>query len=170
MSEPLTQSAALLFERHGAAVYRRCLALLRHDELARDAVQEVFVRVVAQLGRFRGQSSALTWLYSVATLHCLQQLRNHRRRDGKLAGLQAAGEPPPSPAVEDRLTVAALLEGAEPALQQIVVLRLIDGMTADEVAEVTGLSRKTVTRKLQGFIAAARARLQRPDLASEVCP
>ena len=66
--------------------------------------------------------------------------------------------------------MVGLLENAEPELQQIVVLRLVDGMTADEVAEVTGLSRKTVTRRLQGFIVEARAQLQRPDLGSEVCP
>jgi RNA polymerase sigma-70 factor (ECF subfamily) len=155
------QSAAQLFERHGATVYRRCLALLRHEEQARDAVQEVWVRVVAQLGRFRGDSSPLTWLYSVATLHCLQQLRNHRRQAEKLTALPV--EEPAAVVLEDRLTVAALLEGAEPELQQIVVLRLVDGMTAEEVAEVTGLSRKTVTRRLQAFLDEARARLGAPE-------
>jgi RNA polymerase sigma-70 factor (ECF subfamily) len=161
--------AAILFERHAAMVYRRCLAILRHEDLARDAVQEVFVRVVAQLPRFRGQSSALTWIYSVATLHCLQQLRNRRLQARKLAAVEPPAEPT-SPALEDRITMAGLLDAAEPELQQIVVLRLVDGMTAEEVAEVTGLSRKTVTRRLQGFIAEARAQLRRPDLGSEVCP
>jgi RNA polymerase sigma-70 factor (ECF subfamily) len=165
-----TQSAAALFERHGAMVYRRCLAILRDQDLARDAVQEVFARVVAQLGRFRGQASALTWIYSVATLYCLQQLRNNRRQAQKLVALGAEQEGAAEARLEDRITVAALLEQAEPELQQIVVLRLVDGMTAEEVAEVTGLSRKTVTRRLQGFISEARARLQRPDLGSEVCP
>jgi RNA polymerase sigma-70 factor (ECF subfamily) len=169
MAGSARESAAQLFERHGATVYRRCLALLRQEELARDAVQEVWVRVVAQLGRFRGQSSALTWLYSVATLHCLQQLRNHRRQTEKLVALHAE-EPPAATVLEDRLTVAALLDGASPELQQIVVLRLVDGMTAEEVAEVTGLSRKTVTRRLQKFLEEARARLQGPARHREVGP
>src|SRR3954452_4306832 len=87
------ESAAQLFQRHGATVYRRCLALLRHEDQARDAVQDVWLRSVAQRGRFRGQSSALTWLYSIATRHCLQQLRNHGRQTEKLGAL-----PPDQPA------------------------------------------------------------------------
>jgi RNA polymerase sigma-70 factor (ECF subfamily) len=165
MTSSARPSAAALFERYGATVYRRCLALLRQEELARDAVQEVFLRVVAQLGGFRGESSPLTWIYSIATLYCLQQLRNQRRSERKLHDLLATADPPPTASLEDKVALAALLEGADREVQQIVVLRLIDGMTGDEVAELTGLSRKTVTRRLQEFIAEARA-----DLGREAAP
>jgi RNA polymerase sigma-70 factor (ECF subfamily) len=166
-------SVSALFAQHGALVYRRCRALLGQEDAARDAVQEVFLRVLAQRGSFRAASSAATWIYSIATLYCLQRLRNQRRHQLKLEHLaRTAGDGSPTGVgQEDRLTLAALLEACEPEVQQIVVLRVIDGMNGDEVAEVLGLSRKTVGRKLQRFLGQARARLsQEAPPAPEVSP
>jgi RNA polymerase sigma-70 factor (ECF subfamily) len=166
-------SVSELFRQHGALVYRRCRALLGQEDAARDAVQEVFLRVLTQRSAFRGESGAATWIYSVATLYCFQRLRNQRRHQLKLEHLTldaAAGAATPAAYQEDRLTLAALLEACEPDVQQVVVLRLIDGMTGDEVADVLGLSRKTVGRKLQQFLGQARARLSRERPSPEVSP
>src|SRR5207249_2071237 len=123
------------------------------------AVQAVFLKVVERGQTFRGESSALTWLYGIATLHCLQQLRNRARHERRLrAEGQSRSEAQP-PTLDERLTVLALLDGADEALQQMVFLRHVDGMTVEEVAEVVGFSRKTVTRKLQAFAISARGRL-----------
>src|SRR6185436_2175003 len=65
-----------LFERYHGVVYRRCLALLRQPDDAAEAVQEVFTAAVSGLGRFRLQSQPLTWLYAIATRHCLKHLRD----------------------------------------------------------------------------------------------
>ena len=65
-----------LFERYHGVVYRRCQNLLRDPHDAEEAVQEVFVAAISGFGRFRLRSAPLTWLYSVATRHCLQRLRN----------------------------------------------------------------------------------------------
>lgn len=167
---PPDLSAGTLFERHGAMVYRRCLALLGKEDAAHDAVQEVFLRMLAQRGAFRGESSFATWIYSIATLYCLQRLRNQRRHHLKLEHLARQPAPPDASHPDDRLTVAALLEDCNPEVQQIVVLRIVDGMHGEEVAEVLGLSRKTVTRKLQRFLAQARARLAHPAPPTEVSP
>src|SRR4051812_45165121 len=68
--------AGELFERYYGVVYRRCLALLKQPDDAAEAVQDVFASAVAGLGRFRLRSAPLTWLYAIATRHCLQVLRN----------------------------------------------------------------------------------------------
>src|SRR5438445_12025923 len=86
----LTSMSALpptaeLFERYAAMCYRRCLELLGTPDLAGDAVQAIFVRVLEHRGSYRGQSSPIGWLYGIATLHCLQQLRNQSLQRLKLA-------------------------------------------------------------------------------------
>jgi RNA polymerase sigma-70 factor (ECF subfamily) len=148
-----------LFDRYGAMVYRRCAAILRSDEAARDAVQEVFLRVIERRRQYRGESSPSTWLYAVATLHCLQQLRDQAGRIAKLA--QLSEQPPDKSArsPEERLAVAKLLDGEPDDVRLMVYLHYVDGMTMDEVADVVGFSRKTVSRRVHGFLASARAHL-----------
>ncbi len=60
---------------HDRSVLRVALNLLRSEEDARDAYQEVFLRTYRSLGGFRFQCSFRTWLYRIATNVCLDQLR-----------------------------------------------------------------------------------------------
>jgi RNA polymerase sigma-70 factor (ECF subfamily) len=148
----------VLFERYGAMVYRRCVAILKSDDAARDAVQEVFLRVIERRHQFRGESAPSTWLYAVATLHCLQLLRDQAGRRAKLATLD------PTPAVvdpgpEEYLALVELLDSEPEEVRLMVYLHYVDGMTMDEIATTVGYSRKTVSRRVQSFLAAARARL-----------
>jgi RNA polymerase sigma-70 factor, ECF subfamily len=146
-----------LFERYGGMVFRRCAAILRNDEAARDAVQEIFLRVIERRRQFRGDASPVTWLYAIATLHCLQQLRD---RAGRLAKLALYGDEPRTAGARDpaeRLAVFELLEGEPEDTRLMVYLHYIDGLTMDEVAAAIGLSRKTVSRRVNEFLASARA-------------
>ena len=52
-------------------VYGLALRMLWHPEDARDATQEILIRVVTRLGTFRGESAFLTWVYRVAVNHLL---------------------------------------------------------------------------------------------------
>jgi RNA polymerase sigma-70 factor (ECF subfamily) len=146
-----------LFERHGAAVYRRCRGMLRDEASARDAVQEVFLKAHLQRGSFRGDASPFTWLYAIATTHCLQQLRNARLRAHKLEQL-GREEPPRGTSPDERLRTMALLAGFPLDVQQIVYLRHVDGLDMEEIAQATQLSTKTVSRKLQDFAERSRDR------------
>jgi RNA polymerase sigma-70 factor (ECF subfamily) len=152
---PLASSTEL-FERYGAAIYRRCKAMLGDESSASDAVQEVFLKAHLQRASFRGEASPFTWLYSIATTHCLQQMRNSKRRAGKLASL-GKEDPPPAPgAPDERLRTMALLESFPLDVQQIAYLRHVDGLDIEEVARATHLSTKTVSRKLQDFAERSR--------------
>ena len=69
-----------LFRQHGADVFRRARYLLGNDEDAKEATQEVFLRVMRTTRAFAGESSVGTWLYRITTNHCLNTLRDKRRR------------------------------------------------------------------------------------------
>src|SRR5512143_3873274 len=73
------EAAARLYREYGPAVYRRCLRLLRDRDAAQDATQEVFVKLVSNMGRLEGRGEVLPWIYRVATNHCLNLGRNTRR-------------------------------------------------------------------------------------------
>jgi RNA polymerase sigma-70 factor, ECF subfamily len=148
-----------LFDRYGAMVYRRCRSILGREEAARDAVQDIFLRVMEKSPLFRGEAAPSTWLYAMATLHCLQRLRDHRAHGAKLDRLATATSGRAASSPEDRLTVSRLLDRQSDELRLMVYLRYVDEMTMDEVADLVGYSRKTVGQRVQDFLASARAQL-----------
>jgi RNA polymerase sigma factor (sigma-70 family) len=72
-----------LVRRIQDSVYRLALRMLWHPEDARDATQEILIRVVTRLGSFRGESALLTWVYRVAANYLLTT-RKSRLEEQKL--------------------------------------------------------------------------------------
>jgi RNA polymerase sigma-70 factor (ECF subfamily) len=146
-----------LFERYHGVVYRRCLALLRQPDDAAEAVQEVFTAAVTGLGRFRLRAAPLTWLYAIATRHCLQTLRNRGTHELKAVLLvENTTHNPDAAALADvgRMLGALSLEELE-----LVAHAFRDGLTQDEIADVTRQSRKTVGKKLKALSAKLKLQL-----------
>ncbi len=141
--------AGALFERYYPAVYRRCLALLRQPDDAAEAVQEVFAAAVAGLGRFRLRAQPLTWLYAIATRHCLQQLRNRSVRELKHALFVDAAHA--TPELDARRDLERVLQALSLEELELVAHAYRDGLTQEEISEVTRQSRKTVGKKLRAL-------------------
>jgi len=149
--------AAALYRTFGPAVYRRCLKLLRDPEAAKDAAQDVFVKLVRDIDRLE-DAAALPWIYRVATNHCLNLLRSRRRRGTELDADDDALDL--SPAVESpypaRALARAVLARFDQGTQAVAVGILVDGMEQEELAQALGISRKTVQRRLERFLERAR--------------
>ena len=148
-----------LYARHAGAVLSRCRWLLGDAEAAKDATQDVFTRALRALPEFRAAASPSTWLLSIATHHCLNELRAGRARWKvevvRLAELKRDEGVVP----EKRELVRALLARAAPEEQEVAVMYYVDELTQAEIAAATGRSLPTVRKRLRGFLAAARAAL-----------
>ncbi len=150
---------AELYRTWGPAIYRRCLRLLRDPEAARDATQEVFRKALSSPGKLADPATGLPFIYRVATNHCLNERRNAGRRgETELVDLDLAAILPDFP---QRRLVQRVLSRFDSRTQSIAVGVLVDGMEHEEVADVLGISRKTVSRKLARFLEHARKYLER---------
>jgi len=120
-------------------------------------VQEVFLRAVVHAGEFRGEASPLTWLYRISTNLCLNRLRDRKQHlpiELFESALPERSQTPEARAVS-RQAAVALLGDLDARTQAMIVYRYLDGMTQDEIAELTGWSRKTLGKKLRRFEEAA---------------
>jgi RNA polymerase sigma-70 factor (ECF subfamily) len=153
--------AAELYRLHGPAVYRRCLRLLKEPEAARDATQEVFVKLVRDMERLSDRETVLPWIYRVATNHCLNLRRNASRRgdDAAMPDLEVA-DPAGPERYPDRTLARQVLARFDEATQAVAVGVLVDGMEQEELAEALGVSRRTIARKLERFLEGARRLLE----------
>jgi RNA polymerase sigma factor (sigma-70 family) len=140
------------YRRYGPMVLRRCRRLLRDEEAALDALQEVFLNLARRPKRDRAQSPA-SLLHTIATRVCLNRLRGLRRHpvgelDEQLLAIAQAGED-----LERRWTVRSLVDrvfGREPpSTRTIAVLHWVDGMTLEEVAAEVGMSVSGVRKRLR---------------------
>lgn len=150
-----------LYREFGPVVYRRCLRLLGDKEQARDATQEVFVKLLRE-ERLSGEGAkVLPWIYRVATRHCLNLRREARQGRWRLDGAGALDvvADPVAPYPERRLAQQVLAR-FDATTQAVAVAVLVDGMEREEVAGALGLSRRTVHRKLARFLVGARRLLR----------
>ena len=160
-----------LYRELGPAVYRRCLRLLRDRSAAEDATQEVFVKLLRDLGRLQDRKTVLPWVFRVATNHCLNLRRDARKRgqDALCEDLDVL----PDTRVDgpdgypDRQLAQDVLSRFDEETQAVAVGVFVDGMEHKEIANMLGISRRTVSRKLDRFVESAREFLIRSETAGK---
>jgi len=140
-----------IYLRYGSVVYRRARRLLGDDQAAKDACQDVFLRLFRSLPDFE-RASPVTWLYKVTTNYCLNLIRDEIRHRKQL---EARATSEPSTAATPSL--ADLLRGFPEDLQEIAIYYFVDEMSQDEIARIAGISQRTVSNRLTAFRNLAKA-------------
>ena len=150
---------AELYEKHAAAVYGRCRYLLKDDAEAKDALQDVFVKVMQALQEFRGAASPTTWILRIATHHCLNLLRARKALWREQLRVVQAERRQETESPDRRELVRVLLSAAPEEAQEVAVLYFVDELTQAEIAQELGRSLPTVRKRLREFLACAREAL-----------
>jgi RNA polymerase sigma-70 factor, ECF subfamily len=140
-----------LSRQYGAMVLRRCRQLLRNEEDAVDACQDVFVRLIEHERRLDARYPS-SLLYRMATNVCLNRIRDRGRHpatpDEERLHAIACAEPPGGGS-EARMLLDWLF-GRHPASSRtIAVLHYVDGLTLEQVAAEIGLSVSGVRKRLR---------------------
>ena len=124
--------------------------MLADDEAARDATQEVFMRVIRAGGKVPVEPTPTAWLHCVTTNFCLNQLRD-RKRQGALLTLKYAPGTEVAPTGETRVTLLQILTRVPEELQDIAIYFFVDELTYEEIARLLGVSRRTISNRLAAF-------------------
>ena len=143
-----------LVVEHGDAIYRLALSLVRDRSLAEDVAQETLVKAWLALPSFRGDSSLRGWVLRIAHNTAISTLRQRRAVVIDPHELPEA-ETRPERSVESSVQSGAVLEEFVQALdlldelsRSIVVLRELEGLAYDEIAEVLDVPMPTVKTRL----------------------
>ncbi len=151
-----------LLGRYRAPVYGLCYRMTRNPEDARDLAQEIFIKVFSLLDRFDETYAFSSWIFKIATNHCIDHLRRQRLRFLSLDAMTTPeGEtvefplPDPGPAPDrvlerreamDRLeeVIAAL----PPHYRLITLLRHDQQLSYEEIADILELPLGTVKARI----------------------
>ena len=143
-------------------VYNIALRMTGNSEDAADMTQEAFIKAYNSLQSFRGDSKFSVWLYRIVSNVCLDFLRSNNRRptvslsveddDGEDAQLDVADESQsPELLLDRKLTRDSVRRGLDslpPDYRQILLLREIQGLSYDEIAQALSLEVGTVKSRI----------------------
>jgi RNA polymerase sigma-70 factor (ECF subfamily) len=169
-----------LLRQYQPQIFRFGMKMCRDTEDAQDVLQETLFAAARTLHGFRSASSVSTWLYAIARSFCIK-----RRRRGVFAPevVSLESDAPSARAAPDRALdpeqalagreVASALESAiaalDPEYREVLLLRDVEGLSAAEVAEVTGISVAAVKSRLHRARVSVRDRIA-PLLAPPTAP
>lgn len=137
-----------IYRRYGPAVLRKCERMLGNRPDAEDVVQTLFIDLL----RKERTDVDLPYLYRAATNRCLNLMRDRRRRQELL---DQHGEVllPVGPAGEGQVVSVELLtrlvESLDERSAEVFVYRYLDHLSQTEIAELMGITRRTVYTRLQ---------------------
>ena len=151
-----------LVTEHEKGVYAIAQRMTGNAEDAADMTQETFIKAYNSLSSFRGDSKFSVWLYRIATNVCLDFLRSRSRKptvslsvaddDGEETQMDIADESQsPEQLLERGLTRDAVRRGLKslsPEYRQILLLREIQGLSYEEIAEALVLEVGTVKSRI----------------------
>ena len=151
-----------LVTEHEKGVYAIAQRMTGNAEDAADMTQETFIKAYNSLSSFRGDSKFSVWLYRIATNVCLDFLRSRSRKptvslsmeddDGEETQMDIADESQsPEQLLERGLTRDAVRRGLKslsPEYRQILLLREIQGLSYEEIAETLTLEVGTVKSRI----------------------
>jgi len=154
----------LLFDSYKDKVFSIAVYSFGGDQTAAsDVSQQIFLKLMTNIGQFRGDSTFTTWLYRMVVNTCIDEQRKRRR-------FLPFGESIPMSKVEDRRgpekhyakrevadRVQAAIQELKPKFRLPILLKYVEGLSYEEIANVLSCSKGTVASRLnRGHQALAR--------------
>ena len=171
-----------LYARYGKQIFNTIYQWIGDYEEAADLTQETFLSAHKAREQFRGDAKVYTWLYRIAHNHCKNRFKQRGRQremegpslDAGLGGEGAEDEAAVTREIADwSQSPTRLLEQKElgaqinravnslaPEYRVVLVLREVDGLAYNEIADVTGLTLEAVKTRLNRARAMVRQKVE----------
>lgn len=183
-AEGEAEAFGVLLERYRAPIYGFICRQISDSHAGEELTQEVFLRAIARVEQFRGDSRFSTWLYQIARNLAFDHLRRMkvRRHESLDAPDRRGGSESPrvdrlrsrDPGALEALMRAELREQLESAIarlpddqREVFLLRQVDGLAFGEIARVVDASENTVKSRMRYALLKLREELRQSHAADE---
>ena len=144
-----------LYRRYAGKVFAKCISMLSDEGLARDAMQDIFIKVLLNLSRFSAQSTFSTWVYSITYNYCIDLIRKKKKLQmvytedvGKLSK-ETDEDVPDSVLLEmkqERLKM--VMQNLPPGDKAILMMKYIDDLSIKDIAEVLNKTESAIKMQI----------------------
>ncbi len=140
----------IIVRRYEGLVAKTVMGMLGNTQEAEDTGQEVFIRFYRAMGQYKGDSALGTYLTRIAinlSLNALKKQKTRKTNDLGKMEYQLSGEDL-TESIDNREVIENALSQLEPEFRSVVVLRLVEGYSTKETAEILKLPLGTVLSRL----------------------
>ncbi len=158
--------------QHAPAIYRFSLRMCRNAADAEDTLQDTLLSVASHLSEFAGRASLSSWIFALTRSACARRRRGLKNRPAQniedAPHLPSARPSPEEYTSQNELTAAltAALDRISETYREVLLLRDVEGLSANEAAEALGVSIDALKSRLHRARQALREALQ-PILEAE---
>ena len=141
-----------LYRQYGPMVLRRCRFILKNEEKALDAMQDVFVRLIERKEKITNVCSSL--LYTMATNVCLNKISSDKLRSGPEFDVIAEIVEDSTSAegtekIETSILLDCIFSERDSKDRQIAILHYVDGYTLEETSKIMKMSVSGIRKRLE---------------------
>jgi RNA polymerase sigma-70 factor (ECF subfamily) len=135
-----------LYSRYSPQIFRVCLGYTNDEYQAQDLVQETFIAVWNGLSGFRNEAQIGTWIFRIATNHCLRAVAKAKRMP--VAELPFNLAAPVEESVEERVSILYRCIAELDETERIIISLELEGLPQAEIASIVGLTSGNVRVKV----------------------
>jgi RNA polymerase sigma-70 factor, ECF subfamily len=154
-----------LYEHYGYAIYGRCMRILGDPHDAKDAMQEVFVKLLENEQVVRDADKIVPWLFAVATNYCFNLLRSRKKFDLGTEPDQLGSDHGKAEQLADREIIDLLVRTQNRKTREAVYYSYVEELNQTEIQRITGQSPATIRRRLAVFKEFCKKTKQRLELS-----
>lgn len=145
----------LLYRRYSNKVFAKCITMLTDEGLARDATQDIFIKILLNLSKFTEQSSFSTWLYSITYNYCIDVIRKKKKLplifsdDVSRISKDTDVDIPDSVLLEMKQErLEKVLELLPPGDRTILMFKYADDLSIKEIGDIIGKTESAVKMQI----------------------
>jgi RNA polymerase sigma factor (sigma-70 family) len=155
LREQNTVYFTVLYRRYANKVFAKCISMLADDGLARDATQDIFVKVLLNLSKFSEQSSFSTWIYSITYNYCIDLIRKKKKmpfifsEDVSKISKETEVEVPDSVLLEmKKERLEKVLERLPPGDRAILEMKYSDDLPIKDIGDILGKTESAIKMQI----------------------
>lgn len=155
LQEQNTAYFTMLYKRYAGKVFAKCISMLADEGLARDATQDVFIKVTLNLSKFTEQSSFSTWLYSITYNYCIDLIRKKKKmpmlytEDMGKVHKEADVEVPDSVILEmESKRLEEVMGKLPPGDKAILLMKYADDLPIKEMGDILGKTESAIKMQI----------------------
>ncbi len=147
---------SVLYQRYASKVFGKCLSILKDYDEAKDAVQDIFVKIMTNLASFGERAQFSTWIYSITYNYCIDIIRKKKKektlftddieRVPDIAAEEVPDEFLLAMEVKRLKTILELLPHSD---RMILLMKYQDDMSIRDISEVMGKTESAVKMKIK---------------------
>lgn len=135
-----------IYELYWQKIFRLCMGYVNNAELAQDLAQETFIIVWQQLPKFRNESGIGTWIFRIASNHCLKQIE--REKKFTKTDLPLNLEEKKQESLEPQIQLLYRFISELPETDRIIISLELEEVRQAEIAAIVGLSETNIRVKI----------------------